>query len=165
MNIKLILLVCIVFHRLLIKEGFGIKRRIKQGARKFARLIPVERKILIPVKSKVSSLTGTISKPPPSQPPQGKKSVWIHPAVIAGGIAGSTVGLGSGMVYDSLKSGRTHQQFTVYNPLTGKRNYYRLGRSQSIPEDDRIFIKYDGPPTYDPKRGAYYYDIEREDFE
>ena len=167
-TLLLLLIIYVIYYLFFRKEGFGIKRRIKKGVKGgLAVLRPVKRKILVPIDKKFNKLTGTVSNQPPpdipaSKPPKGK-SVWIHPAVITGGVIGTATGIGGGEIYNRIKRGQLTKRFEIFNPFTGKNEYIRIGRSKTIPEDDRLFVRYDGPPECDRETGKCYFIVNRED--
>ena len=167
-TILTLLLIYIVYCLVCRKEGFGIKRRLKQGVKGgLAVLRPVKRKVLVPIDKKFNTLIGSVSKQPPpdipaDKPPKGK-SVWLHPAVITGGIVGTATGIGVGEIYTRIKRGQLTKRFEIYNPYTGKYEYIRIGKSTSIPEDERLFIRYDGPRECDRETGKSFFRINRKD--
>ena len=187
MNILILIIIFIVAYQcyslFIKKDGFGIKRRVK----KLAKLIPITKKTLVPVKKQTKNLVesvtkqpknlvGSVTKQPQSilkkfkeqpSPSKPKKSVWWHPAVVTGAIVGTGLGIGGGEIYNRAKDGRLTKYYVITNPFTGKKGYYRFGRSQSIKEDDRLFVKYDGPPECKKEGGETrcYFVVKRKDFE
>ena len=170
-NVILLLIIIYAFYSLFFKkEGFGIKRRIQKNIKGggLAVLRPVKRKILVPIDKKFNELSGTVSyKPPPDIPdnkPPKDKSVWLHPAVITGGVIGTATGIAGGEFYNRLKDGRFTKFYTIYNPFTKKQEFYRIGRSQTIADDDRLFVKYDKPPNCDRETRECTFYVKESDF-
>ena len=185
MNIFLLLLLIGILYRLIYstKDKFSLKRGVQKQVKRFAKLTPINRKVLIPVKDAVSGTLNKISSKPtyisgkisttkprslfkndPTPRSKSKKSVWWHPALITGAIIGGAVGgMRSGELYNKAKRGEFVKRYEIYNPLTKKYEYYRIGASDSVPEDDRLFVKYDGPPKCDTVTGDCKFVIERED--
>ena len=119
------------------KEGFSPRKGIKQGVKKFARLTPIKRKVLIPIKDTVSGTVGKIIDKPsyitgkvtsakprsifkndPTPRSKPKKSVRWHPALITGALVGAAGGVGSGELYNRAKRGDFVKRYEVYNPIT-----------------------------------------------